>query len=114
MVVTDKPIDNVKVVGGDYFRLIYARNSNKKLSDYLPLFNFDDYWCYKTTNNFREVDYEAFLEFKYAGYSFFRKDLYKREHINMWAKLCSELNGVWYLVKPTPPFSPSKVIIKKK
>ena len=110
--MTDKPIRSKRVVGGDDFMLTHIRSPNKKLSDYLPLFNPDDYWCYKTTSKFREVDYEAFLEFKYAGYSFFRKDLYKKEYIDIWVEFCNGLT-IQYLDK-LPPFPPEKIIIRKK
>jgi len=110
--MTDKPIRNKRVVGGDYFILFYHRQYNKKLTDFLPLFNPDDYWCYKTTGLFKEVDYQDFINFKYAGYTFFRKDLYKKEHIDMWVEFCNGLSVSKYLNKPTPPFNPSKVIIR--
>ena len=114
--MTDKPILNGRVVGDDYFALIHARQSNKKLTDFLPLFNFDDYWCFKRTNKFRQVDYQTFINFEYAGYIFFRKDLYMKEHIEKWSQYVSTFGGnggVQYLNKPTPPFPPEKIIIRK-
>jgi hypothetical protein len=111
--MTDKPIINVRVVGSDCFRIGFTRKSNKKLSDFLPLFNFDDYWCYKQTGKFREVDYKSFLRFDYAGYAFFRKDLYRKKHIESWIEFCNDLGGIQFLHKPTPPFNPEKIIIRK-
>jgi len=111
--MTDKPISNARIVGGDYFVLKYIRSSNKKLKDYLPLFNFDDYWCYKKTRHQVIVDYETFIDFKQAGYIFFRKDLYKKEHIEKWIEYITSLGGIQYLSKPTPPFPPEKIIIRK-
>ena len=114
--MTDKPIENARIVGGDCFKLIYGRRSDKKLTDFLPLFNFGDYWCYKTTNKFREVDYQTFISFKYGGFTFFRKDLYKKEHIERWVQffIVSHSSGsIQYLSKPTPPFPPEKIIIRK-
>ena len=111
--MTDKTISNGRIVGGDYFKLFYLRQSNKKLTDFLPLFNFDDYWCYKTTDRFREVDYQDFINFKYGGYTFFRKDLYKKEDLDRWNEYITGLGGIKYLVKPTPPFPPEKIIIRK-
>lgn len=111
--ITDKPIYNLRKVGGDYFELIHARLFNKKLTDYLPLFNFDDYYCYKTTRYQVIVDYETFINFEYAGYTFFRKDLYKKEHVERWIEYTTSLGGIQYLGKPTPPFPPEKIIIRK-
>ena len=111
--MTDKPISNRRVVGGDYFIIQYQRNSKLKLQDYLPLFDFNDYWFYKKTNKFRPVDYHSFLRFDYAGYIFFRKDLYNKEHIDTWIKFITSLGGVKYLTKPTPPFPPEKIIVRK-
>lgn len=113
--MTDKPIYNLRKVGGDYFKLVYSEihPSRKKLTDFLPLFNFDDYWCYKATNKFRQVDYQTFINFKYADYTFFRKDLYKKEHIERWIEFFISLGGIPYLTKPTPPFPPEKIIIRK-
>ena len=71
-----KTIENCRKVGGDYFKLKYLRRSNKYLSDYINLFNFDDYWCFKSSNKQKLVSYEELLEFKYAGYIFFKKELY--------------------------------------
>ena len=49
MNMTDKTISNVRIVGGDYFKLIYYRKSKYKLNHYLTQFNFNDYWCFKST-----------------------------------------------------------------
>lgn len=111
--MTDKHISNRRIVGGDYFKLLFQRASKLKLQDYLLLFDFNDYWCYKGTNKFRQVDYESFLRFDYGGYTFFRKDLYKSEHIESWIKFIISLGGIQYLSKPTPPFPPENIIIRK-
>jgi hypothetical protein len=111
--MTDKDILNLRVVGGDYFKLIYSRRSNKKLPDFLPLFSFDDYWCYKGTDKFREVDYQDFINFKYSCYTFFRKDLYRKEYIDKWIEYMIGLGKMKFLNKPTPPFPPEKIIIRK-
>jgi hypothetical protein len=111
--MTDKTIENERVVGGNHFKLVYARRSKLKLQDYLLLFDFNDYWCYKTTRHFRQVDYESFLRFDYSSYTFFRKDLYKKEHIESWIKFITSLGGIQFLDKPTPPFPPENIIIRK-
>jgi hypothetical protein len=115
--MTSKTIENDGIVGGDYFKLIYSRRSNKYLSDFLPLFNFDDYWCYKITNRQRQVTYKEFLEFKYSGYILFKKDIYQIFHMDMWIenlKIFSGRSGcIQFLSKPVPPYHPTKIIIKK-
>ena len=114
--MTTKTIINARPVGGDYFKLIYSRSSNLNLSDFLPLFNFEDYWCYKITNCQRLVTYDDLLEFKYACYIFFRKELYDKEHINMWImwfRITYSNHLPQFLDKPVPPFNPTKVIIRK-
>lgn len=50
MINNIKTITNARKVGGDYFKLLYNRKSNLYLINYLPLFNFEDYWCFKATN----------------------------------------------------------------
>ena len=114
--MTDKTITNCRPVGGDYFRLIYLRKSNKTLNYYLDKFDFSDYWCFKCTNIQKLINYEEFLEFKYASYTFFKKDLYDVNKILEWvewSKITFNGNGLQYLVKPTPPFNPNKIIIRK-
>ena len=111
--MTDKPIANRRIVGGDYFYIKQERASNKKLTDFLSLFNFDDYWCYKGTGKFRQVDYQTFINFKHAAYTFFRKDLYIKEDIDRWVEYTTSLGGIQFLDKPTPPFPPEKIIIRK-
>ena len=41
MIKTDH-ISNQRIVGGDCFKLLSNRSSNKNLDHYLNLFNFDD------------------------------------------------------------------------
>lgn len=103
---------NLRPVGGDYFKLLYSRKSNKLLSNYLEMFNHEDYHILKGTNRQCIITYEDFLEFKYAYYIFFKKDLYDIEHIKLWLEfsLKLKLGGVMYLVKPFPPFNPNEKI----
>ena len=108
--MTDKTIKIVRKVGSDWFKLIYSRRSIYKLSHFLN-FNPNNYWIYKATNYQRLVSYEDVLEFKYACYMFFKKDLYDKEHIDKWIKYINELGGIQYLVKPFPPFDPEEKII---
>ena len=108
-----KTILNARKVGGDYFRIIYDRGSNLYLKDFVDKFNFDDYWCFKTTDVQKLVNYEDFLDFRYSGYTFFRKDLYDVNRILEWINWFKNLGGVQYLSKPTQPFPPQKIIIRK-
>ena len=110
---SNKTIENGRPVGGDYFKLIYLRSSNKYLKDFIPLFNFEDYWCYKSTDKQRIIEYGEFLEFKYSSYIFFKKNIYSKENIDLWIKWMISIGGVKFLVKPTPPFNPNKIIIRK-
>ena len=106
-------IMNGRKVGGDYFRLWKLKKSKYKLKDFIDLFDPDDYWIYKATRHQRLVSYNDFLEFRHAGYRFFRKSLYKKENIDIWIDWFVNLGGVEYINKPTPPFDPKKIIIKK-
>ena len=103
-------IENRRKVGGDYFKLGKTK-SNKTLDDFKCLFNKEDYWIYKTTRHqFLVDDYE---DFKYVGYMFFKKDKYNKEHIDRWIEWMKFIGGIMYMSKPTPPFPPEKIIIKK-
>jgi len=107
-------IENARVVGGDYFRLIYVRKSNKTLQSYLDKFNPSDYHIVKCSSRQKVVSYEEMLEFKYSGYIFFLKELYDVNDILEWmSKDFNPQQSFCYLVKPTPPFSYNKVIIKQ-
>lgn len=109
----NKTISNSRIVGGDYFGLVNVTKSNLYLKDFIDKFNFDDYWCFKTTNVQKLTNYEELLEFKYASYTFFRKDLYDVNKILEWMDWFKNLGGVQFLHKPTPPFPPQKIIIRK-
>ena len=110
---TSKTITNCRKVGGDYFRLINVKSSDKYLKDFINDFNFDDYWCFKTTDKQRLINEKDFLDFKYASYTFFKKELYDVDKILEWIDWFKMIGGIKYLVKPTPPFNPKKVKIKK-
>lgn len=111
--MTSKTIVNRRPVGGDYFRLINVRTSNKYLIDFLPLFNFMDYWCYKSSGHQRLVTYDDLLEFKYSDYIFFKKERYSKEHIDLWITWMKSIGGIQFLHRPLPPFDPTKIIIRK-
>ena len=76
-----KPIEHLFQVGGDFFALMNINRSKRKLSDYLPLFNIDDYYIYKYTRHQKEVSIKEFLEFKHCGYTFHKKDKYDKKDL---------------------------------
>jgi hypothetical protein len=111
--MTDKFISNNRKVGGDFFFLQALKKSKHKLNYFLEKFNPDDYFIYKSTAKQKKVSIEDFLEFKYCVYILFKKGVYDNDNINIWIDWSNNIGGINYLVKPTPPFSPEKIIIKK-
>ena len=101
---------NQRQIGEDYFMLKCDREKrNKKynLQHYLNLFNFDEYWCYKSSNKFKNIKtLEELKEFNYSAYIFFKKTKYNRESIENWIKWLNNNNiSLTYLSKPFPPIS---------
>jgi hypothetical protein len=113
--MTEKRVENRRLVGGDYFNLIYTKivTRGKPLKEYLHLFNFDDYWCFKMTNVQVQATYDDFINFRKSGYAFFHKSKYTLNSINEWIDWFKIRGGIQYLSKPTPPFSPNKIKIIK-
>lgn len=114
--MTNKTIGNRRKVAGYYFSLQKEKSSKNNLQFYLDIFNHQDYYIYKSTNRFKEVSYDDLLEFKYAGYIFFKKDMYSKEWIDIWIEFLSDVKTIsfYYLVKPFPPFNPEdKIKIKR-
>ena len=111
MILKTNHIESVRRVGGDNFYLKYTRRINKTLQKYLDEFDSDNYWIIKMSDKQRIVTYDDLLEFKHSGYIFFRKDLYDIENIMNWFNF--EGFMMKFLSKPTPPFSPKNIIIKK-
>ena len=109
---TNKTIENRRKVGGDFFSLTYVRSSNLYLKDFVDKFNFDDFWCFKTTGHQRLVDEKSFLDFKFSRYTFFKKSLYDKDKIIEWIEWCKMIGGIQFLHKPTPPFNPKNIVIK--
>jgi hypothetical protein len=108
-----KNIVSVRSLKGEHFEIKYHRGSDKYLKDFIHLFNFDDYWCYKKTRHQRLVTKQEFLDFKHSGYVFFKKELYDINKIDEWVDWMKSMGGIQYLSRPTPPFSPNKVIIRE-
>ena len=114
--MTDKPIRLRGDISNDYFGFEYNRKSTKTLKDYIDMFNVDDYWIYKYSNKQKLVSVEEFITFINMGYMLFRKDKYDKEYINLWLReffYKGGRSGIQFLVKPTPPFDPEKIKIKK-
>lgn len=65
--------------------------------------NVEDYWILKKTGNFKLLEKHEYE--KYAGVIGFKKDLFKKEDIELWIyKIYKELNmSMPYLSKPFPP-----------
>jgi len=106
-------IENRRQVGGDYFKLTYARRSNKTLQEHIKNLDLNAYWIMKATRHQILVSIEELIEFKYSGYIFFKKELYNIENILDWCNWMKSIGGIQYLTKPTPLFNPQKIIIKK-
>lgn len=104
--MTEKTIKNNRLIGGDYFKFIYSRKSKLNMDYFLNQFNFNDYWCFKLTSIQMLIDYEELLKFDYAGYIFFKKELYDIEYILYWIDYLKNLGGIMFLNKPLPPFNP--------
>lgn len=108
--MTDKTIKNERLVGGNYFKLSYLRKSKLKLDYFLNQFNFDDYWCFKSTRNQKLISYEELLKFEYANYIFFKKEIYNLDYILYWIDYLKNIGGIMFLCKYLPPFNPYKKI----
>ena len=99
-----KTIDYRGEVGSKCFKLLYIKNKKKKLSFYIKQFNPEEYYILKATNQFRFVCVDDFLEFKYAQYIFFNKELYSKEYLQKWLDFKITNNIEFrFLHKPFPP-----------
>ena len=105
----------------DYFDIIKIKTKSPvwlkrihPLEYHLEKIDLDNYYIYKKTAHFREVTKEQFLEFKYAGYMFFNKDLYCNQEINEWIVFLKTIDNFMYMNKPFPPKEiRQKIKIKK-
>ena len=93
---------NGRELNGDCFYIKKLSKSNIPLDYYLDKIDLDNYWIYKNTNTFIRVEVEDIG--KYAGYIFFRKDLYCKDYIDNWIKEIKNIDKekFMYLVKPFP------------
>lgn len=113
--MTDRTIEKVSgIIGGDdWFSIGYSRRSTLKLDYFLNQFNFDEYYCVKSSNHQRFVTYEELLEFKHCKYIFFKKDVYSKDHITIWIEWMHKIMfHIPFVNIPFPPFHPNKIIIK--
>ena len=105
--------NHIRLVGSmndNHFTFTYFRKCDTPLRTYLDGFDSEDYWILKGSGHQRLVTYNEFTEFKYSAYTLFNKSIYNIDNILEW---CSFMKPIQYLSKPTPPFSPKKIIIKK-
>ena len=99
------------IVGGDYFFIQKLTLGQNDLEFYTDQFNPDDYYIYKSTRKFCEVSKTDFLDFKYGCYTFFKKELYDKNWLDLWIEWNNKNSYVLFLVKPLPPFYPQKIKI---
>ena len=92
--------ENRRELNSDHFIIKKLSKSNIHLDYYLDKINFNNYWIYKCTGKFRMVEKEDIG--KYAGYIFFRKDLYSKDYIDNWIKEMCKIQSIPFLVKPFP------------
>jgi hypothetical protein len=71
-------IENRRKVGSDYFIIKKLTQSNKDLDYFTNQFEPDDFYIMKATGRFKQVSTKEFFDFKYAGYVFFKKELYEK------------------------------------
>ncbi len=82
------------------------RKRRHPFSYYENNINFNDYYIYKSSGNFKEVSIEEFKEFKYAGYIFFHKELYSNIEMNESIEYLYSLGLSFnYFNKPLPPLN---------
>lgn len=102
-----------KVKSGQTYKSIINSNGKKYMYEYIDELNIKNYYIYKLSGKQKEVSLEDFMEFKYIGYIFFNKSVYNKKNIDSWINYFNNFGGVNYMDRPTPPFSPEKIIIKK-
>lgn len=98
--MTDRLIQLSGDINGDHFKLWYSRKDGKPLSFYLDQIDIEDYDIYKSTANFRKVNIEDLLEFKYSFYLLIKKGF--TDNTEKWIELTKGF-GMRYLHKPFPP-----------
>jgi len=108
--MTDKTIElQIGKINGDFFLLSFRRKYGYNLKYYLDQFNPEDYWIYKSTGRQRLVGPE-WVDWRWSGYIFFKKELYDKEDINKWIDFIWSFSSLMYLSKPFPPIELMKKI----
>jgi len=95
-----------------YFCLIKATKSNESFEYILDKHKVDlnDYWVLKTTRKFRFLKMDDYK--KYSGITCFKKDLFKKEDIELWINFLIKIDlTINYLSKP---FTPVEMLNKIK
>lgn len=70
----------------------------------------DFFYVIYTFNQRLITEYSDLLNFDYAVYIFFRKELYNIDHILLWTKYIKDIGGIQFIDRPLPPFDPYKKI----
>jgi hypothetical protein len=96
----------------NYFTIEKTNSDGYDIEDILQKINHEAYWIYKYSNKQKQVSIEEMKEFEYAGYIFFHKSKYNPDYINHWITHINRLMHT-YMVKPLPPFPPTKIIVRK-
>ena len=89
-----------------WFYLVKRKKEKDSIEDILSKYDIDlnNYWILKYTDRFRFIDIDELYD--YAGFICFRKDIFNKEHIDMWIEFIYNDLGLkgpmTYLVKPLP------------
>jgi hypothetical protein len=88
-----------------YFSLYKRKKANRTFRQELDKYeiDLDDYWIIKQSGNFRFLKKDEYE--KYTGITGFKKDLFKKEYIELWLSViyCRLDLTINYLTKPFPP-----------
>jgi len=104
-------IENRRRVGSDCFIIKKLTQSNKDLDYFTNQFEPDDFYIMKGTGRFKEVSTKDFLIFRYGRYTFFKKEIYDKNWLDLWIDWTNNKINLLFLDKPFPPFNPEKIKI---
>jgi len=107
-------LDNKRPLNGDYFQVGKLKIGKLTLDYVLQTIKFDEYYIFKATHRFRQITLDEFKQFKYACYTFFKKDLYDLNEFTNWIKWLDDSKvKLKFLNKAFPPFNITKKTIIK-
>jgi hypothetical protein len=86
-----------------------SHKNKSTIEEYLTKFNPEDYWIYKRTGKQKLVSIEELMDMEYSSYVFFHKSTYNPDYIQQWIDFIT----VQFIVKPLPPFPPTKIIVRR-